>query len=180
MASRCASTVAPALRLHGTRWLSGVPAGLSRLTPASRDALACNTDADILLVLSNDGHNTVAAAAAAAAAAATPLFPLAIRLWASAASSDACCGAGRRRWALPHDPRWQLPPAGAIPRKNLLAACSATAAATCGTPRRAGTPSPGTCLVSWDPEWPSSLNSEPRCKVRTLVLRPISLSHRPL
>ena len=128
-------------------------------------------------VLSNDGDNTVVVAAAAAA---TPLFPLAIRLWASAASSDACCGAGRRRWALPHDPRWQLPPAGAIPRKNLLAACSATAAATCGTPRRAGTPSPGTCLVSWDPEWPSSLNSEPRCKVRTLVLRPISLSHRPL
>ena len=142
MASRCASTVAPALRLHGTRWLSGVPAGLSRLTPASRDALACNTDADVLLVLSNDGHNTVAAAAAAAA---TPLFPLAIRLWASAASSDACCGAGRRRWALPHDPRWQLPPAGAIPRKNLLAACSI--GYRCGDMRHAA---PRRDAVSWN------------------------------
>jgi len=74
MASRCASTVAPALRLHGTRWLSGVPAGL---TPASRDAaasahaLTCNADADVLLVLSNDGHSTVVVVAAA-----PPLFPL--------------------------------------------------------------------------------------------------------
>ena len=94
-------TVAPALRLHGTRWLSGVPAGL---TPASRDAaasahaLTCNADADVLLVLSNDGHSTVVVVAAA-----PPLFPLeqsdhGLRLHPLMHGAESVAGAG---WA-PH------------------------------------------------------------------------------
>jgi len=78
-----------------------VPAGL---TPASRDAaasahaLTCNADADVLLVLSNDGHSTVVVVAAA-----PPLFPLeqsdhGLRLHPLMHGAESVAGAG---WA-PH------------------------------------------------------------------------------